>query len=190
MNLLTNIQYNNLIEKYTERHRTYHNLGHITLLFDIATGHGLTLSIPQRLAIWYHDVIYYPQHGIDNEVRSAEFLRTEFNSECHIKNEYVDRACKIILDTKTHTSNNHESQVVLDLDLAGLGFSSDFYCEAGKRIRQEYNYLTDEVWIANRKIFLQNMLKRNHIFYTPWGRDTYEGQARNNMEAELNELSR
>ena len=185
---LTPLQRHELVQRYNEPFRVYHNLEHITILFQLAAAHGLRLSIPQQLAIWYHDAIYFPNGGVENEQRSAELLRSHMESNCWISKALVDRAYKMILATKRHLSDDNETQVVLDLDLAGLGFDSESYYSAACKVRVEYNHLPDEVWNTNRAIFLKGMLDREYIFYTSWGRDFYEKQARRNMQAELNQL--
>src|SRR5574343_304672 len=123
--LLTPIQLHTVIEQYNQPFRVYHNLEHITILFQLAAAHGVRLSIPQQIAIWYHDAIYVASSMVENEVRSVEFMRDQLASNCWISNAIVDRAANIILATKRHISDDNETQVVLDLDLAGLGFDSE-----------------------------------------------------------------
>ena len=174
----------NLTIRYTESHRHYHNLEHITILFNLASAHGIRLSIPQQLAIWYHDCVYDPKSK-NNEENSCQILLDHHENEPINNHGYLSRAINIIMDTKTHTSNDHESQTVLDLDLAGLGFDFESYQYATKQIRQEYQHLTYEEWVTGRKIFLNNLLSRKYIFHTPWARDFYETKARRNIEREL-----
>lgn len=172
---------NDLIDRYSESHRHYHNLEHITILFNLASAHGLRLTIPQQMAIWYHDCVYDPKRK-DNETQSCEVLLKHHDTDPH---GFLNRAICIIMDTKTHTSNDHESQTVLDLDLAGLGFDYETYQYTTSLIRKEYEHLSNEEWLAGRKLFLNNLLSRDHIFYTPWARDFYETKARRNIEREL-----
>lgn len=186
--ILTLQQRAKLVKKYAEPHRHYHTLEHIATLFQLASAHGIKLSIPQQLAIWYHDAIYNI-NSTNNEQLSAEFFLSESSSNCWLSKTISDRTVNIILATKTHFSDIHEVQTVLDLDLAGLGFDWETYIGVAKdQVRLEYTYLNDNIWNINRKLFLRNMLKRNYIYYTPWARDSYERQARLNIERELKEL--
>lgn len=186
MSLLSFAQKADLITRYSEPHRKYHNLAHITTLFELATTHQVALSPAQQLAIWYHDAIYSPLNSSDNEALSAQLLINHFQSH----NSYqvriaAQKAKEIILSTKLHESTDNETQVVLDLDLAGLGFEWDYYSMSAELIRDEYSYLSEEVFLSERRLFLQKMLRRPFIFYTNWGRQEYERQAQSNMEAEL-----
>lgn len=167
---------------YSENHRYFHTMEHITILFNLASAHGIKLSIPQQLSIWYHDAIYEPTRK-DNEERSIELFLQHHSGT--LLPQYVSRVSNIILDTKTHIATNSESNDVLDLDLAGLGFDTDSYNYHTQQVRKEYSHLSDTIWNANRKLFLQSLINREYIFHTHWGRDFYEIKARKNIQKEL-----
>ena len=65
-----------LMEKYTEKHRYYHNMDHI----NSSLGHLDELSCSMEnsynieVALWFHDVIYDPKKT-DNEKMSAEYAK-------------------------------------------------------------------------------------------------------------------
>lgn len=171
-----------LVKRYSEPHRHYHNLEHISMLFATAASHGIRLSVPQVLAIWYHDSIYDPTTK-DNEEKSNELFLTH-HGDTLIK-DYTTRASNIIIDTKFHRSENSESHTVLDLDLCGFGYDWETFQYTTSLIRKEYAHLPDDVWKVNRKLFLEMMLNRTFIFNTHWGRDFYEIKARKNIQKEL-----
>jgi predicted metal-dependent HD superfamily phosphohydrolase len=187
--LFTPLQLNSLVQHYSEPFRVYHNLEHITVLFQLASAHGVRLTTAQQIAIWYHDAIYFASNSIENELRSAELMKDTLSQNSWISESTIDRAYNIILATKGHQSDDHETQTVLDLDLAGLGFDFDTYLFASHKVRAEFNHLSEEQWIKGRQVFLKSMLARDHIYYTPWGRDYYEKSARRNIEAELKMLT-
>jgi len=170
---------------YTEPHRAYHTLEHITIMFNLATAHGVKLSVPQQLAIWYHDCIYDPTRKDNEEQSNRLFLRHHDNV---LHPNYITRTSNIILDTISHISDNHESFDVLDLDLAGFGFDTNSYHYATSQIRLEFSHLSEEEWRYNRKQFLTSLLNRKHIFQTHWARDFYEIKARRNIEADIKSL--
>jgi len=62
-----------VIEKYTEPHRSYHNLSHIYSLLMMAEEYYDFIENPIlfELSIWFHDLIYDPSRN-DNEEKSAE----------------------------------------------------------------------------------------------------------------------
>lgn len=171
-----------LVKRYSEPHRHYHNLEHISMLFAAASGHGIRLSTPQMLAIFYHDAVYDPTRK-DNEEKSNE-LFLEHHAGTLIK-DYTIRVSNMIFDTKFHRSDDHESQVILDLDLCGFGYDYSTFQYTTSLVRKEYSHLSDDVWLANRKLFLESLLNRKYIFNTHWGRDFYEIKARRNIEREL-----
>lgn len=75
---------------------------------------------------------------------------------------------------------------MLDLDLAILGSSPEAYSAYVKNVKAEYtHYISEEVFDAGRAQFLRNFLMRDTLFFTPWGKDKFEKQARVNLESEL-----
>lgn len=186
--ILTSIQRDKLVSRYNEPHRFYHNLEHITVLFQLASAHGVRLSIPQQLAIWYHDAIYEPG-SVENEIKSAELLRTDCQSNCWLSEAIMYRAYDMVMATKRHLSSDNETQIILDLDLAGLGFDRASYEAATIKIHKEFEFRTGEPIPKDKRIlFLESLLSREYIFYTSWGRDFYERSARRNIQNEINDL--
>lgn len=173
-----------LLKSYSEPHRHYHTLEHLIALFQLSSSIGVRLSTPQIMAIWYHDSIYDPKSKT-NEEDSCQLLIEHQMLLKTISSNELGRAIGIIMDTKGHTSDNHESQTVLDLDLTGLGSDWKTYSYTIELIRKEYEHLSDDNWIAGRKLFLQSILTRNYIFNTHWGRDIYEEKAQMNISKEL-----
>lgn len=173
-----------LKQLYSQKNRHYHDLEHIAILFQLASAHGVRLSIPQQLAIWYHDCIYDATRN-DNEQLSCALLVKHHEDNVALNRGYVNRAINIIMDTKTHVGSDYESLAVIDLDLVGLGFDTASYKYATQQIRKEYMHLSDSEWRLGRIAFLNNLLKGEYIFYTNWARDFYEKQARRNIEQEL-----
>lgn len=187
--LLTPQQFNNLVARYSEPHRHYHTLAHITVMFQLAAGHGVRLSIPQQLAIWFHDAVYDPMDPGLNEIKSASLLNSICNENCWLSSAIVERAKSIVMATDGHLSDDHEAQTVIDLDLAGLGFDWATYKMSADNIAKEYCHMTSDRLIEGRRAFIEGMLGRPFIFYTPWGRDFYEHKARKNLETELKILT-
>jgi len=171
---------------YSEPHRHYHTMEHIAILFSLAAGHGIKLSVPQQLAIFYHDAVYDPTRKDNEEQSNNLFLRHHAET---LLPQYVERVSRIIMDTKTHNASSHESYDVLDLDLAGLGFEFNSYLYASEQVRAEYSHLSDSVWVYNRIWFLKTMLDRPFIYHTHWARDFYELKAKRNLEKELKLLT-
>ena len=94
--------YERLTSAYAEPQRHYHNRKHIAECleeFDQAR-HLARQPIAVELALWFHDAVYEPKAG-DNEERSAA-LAKECLNECGIGAPVVDAVSRLILATKTH----------------------------------------------------------------------------------------
>jgi predicted metal-dependent HD superfamily phosphohydrolase len=176
-----------LLTRYAESHRHYHTIDHIISTFQLASSLGVRLSAPQIMALWYHDAVYDPASKT-NEEDSCQLLIKHQEIESTLSNVHFGRALGIIMDTKWHISDDNESQIVIDLDLAGFGNDVKSYDHTTELLRKEYIHLTDNEWITGRKLFLQGILNRSYIFNTAWGKDMFEDKARSNITRELSKL--
>lgn len=168
---------------YMEPHRHYHTLTHITRMLETIKQHKIDVTDEQLIAIWYHDVVYDPTSSY-NESHSASAAAVDMVCSNRKLSE-VDIVRQIILDTENHRPTIEQSKLVIDLDLMGLADHVNSYFETGKLIRQEYSHLTDELWVAGRKRFIEKFLSRDHIFQTPWGIEHFERGAFSNLTREL-----
>ena len=172
-----------LAARYIEPHRHYHVLGHI--------GFGLREYFkffdkmdPVTFFAWlYHDSVYVPDRN-DNEARSA-MLFEEDNPEIGFDVKDADKIVSLILST-THTG---VTNIVTDIDLAGLGLPPEGYDENTRLIRMEYNFADDAMWKAGRMAFLTAFLARPQLYFTPQFAGAYTLQAQENMQRELTKLS-
>src|SRR5271166_4908226 len=172
-----------LAARYIEPHRHYHVLGHI--------GFGLREYFkffdkmdPVTFFAWlYHDAVYDPTRD-DNEARSAMVFERD-NPVLGFDVEDTDKIVSLILST-THTEHTN---IVTDIDLAGLGLPAEQYDENTRLIRIEYNFANDEMWKAGRTAFLKRFLARPQLYFSPQFAGAYTLQARENMQRELSRLS-
>ena len=65
-----------VIKRYSEKHRHYHNWQHIQEMFSLADSLNIKLSEAQMIAIIFHDVVYNIGDK-DNELKSALFMKEE-----------------------------------------------------------------------------------------------------------------
>lgn len=198
---------------YSEKHRQYHNLRHITGMMDKLRGLKGTKyekyvdSIEMHLAILFHDIVYNPKSE-DNEERSVEFLFKvipllvpEIMAECP---EVLERVAFMIMCTKKHvipeSPDCHEmfaqyeeleemTKVFLDLDLSiFLGKMSELRLyEDG--IRAEYDFVPDTQYYPARLSILENFMNRPKIFLS----DAFENaneRARTNLFNLIVDVSR
>lgn len=189
----------NLTVLYSAPGRHYHNLDHINWclaeLEQCSTHFGLSADEIEilKIAIWWHDAVYNPYSKL-NEVNSANL----FHKNC--TDNFIDRMNKpkmhaimdMILLTARHTSclslSNQLEQILLDIDLASLGYDHTTFLRNNGNIRKEYYFVDQETYCKASISFLQTMLEKKRIYYTDYFYDKYEQQARSNMEWQVSFL--
>ncbi|CAM1339977.1 conserved hypothetical protein [Tenacibaculum amylolyticum] len=176
-----------LYVRYTEKHRTYHNLQHLKELFGYYDTYIGELSQPNLVAfsIFYHDIIYNIWKK-DNEEKSAKVALQSLatiisRSELNIINEQI-------IATKTHESNFSDTQFLIDFDLAILGQSTAVYQQYATLIRTEYKLVPDFLYYKGRKKVLQHFIDKPFIYKTEVFINLYEKAAKKNLVEELNQL--
>ncbi len=171
---------------YSVETRYYHNLDHIAYMVSKAMEYKKQLADQDTLmfSIFYHDIVYDPQRG-DNEERSAEIARQRLTS-LEVPQEKIARCTQQILATYDHLNyNDNDTEYLLDFDLAYLGESRQNYRDYCSKIRKEYYVYRDAIYQTKRAKALQNFLDRDYIFHTDEFRHQYEKQARENLSLEL-----
>lgn len=166
---------------YGHPSRAYHNLEHIHNMLKKLTESERFAKHPHRiiLGIWFHDAIYDPTRT-DNEVKSAEFWIRKMTP--YLPEEPLTWGKMAILATINHFPNpDPDIQLLLDLDLAGLGASWEVFQENSEQIRQEYEHVSDDDFRKGRKAFLEKMLERPRLFGTEYWHNLLEERARANL---------
>lgn len=157
-----------IIEKYSEKKRFYHNLSHIQALLKSAVKLKDYFQDYNsvRLAIWFHDVIYNTKKS-SNEEKSAE-LAVKVLTELNIPIATINLVEKMIIATKAHSINGltEDGKIFLDLDLSILGASPEIYQQYYQAIRKEYSWVPWFLYRRSRKSILSGFLAREHIFFT------------------------
>jgi predicted metal-dependent HD superfamily phosphohydrolase len=149
-----------LVAAYSSVGRYYHTLEHIQQVLETIESIRTTNPTPRwqaanfpaiELAAWFHDVIYDSQ-AKNNEEKSAEYAVTALN-ELGIPIFTVERVKQLILNTKTHQAltDDIDSQILLDSDLAILGAPEWQYKAYVRSIRQEYSWMNDQPYRVGRK---------------------------------------
>jgi predicted metal-dependent HD superfamily phosphohydrolase len=187
-----------LVAAYSGDGRSYHKLEHIQLVLEtieqIRRGPpplaAPNLNLPAiQLSAWFHDVIY-DSRAKDNEEKSAEYAEATLNF-LKIPKSTTAQVKNLIVATKNHQSLSDDinSQVLLDADLAILGSGEAQYQAYAQAIRQEYAWVSDAEYRVGRKQVLQKFLQRKRIYSTHQLFDTLEEKARQNLQAEVAALS-
>lgn len=95
----------------------------------------------------------------------------------------------MIVATATHQSDDLETQIFLDADMAILGASPEVYAAYIAAVRHEYTIYPDLIYNGGRRKFVAATLQRERIYHTDHFHSRYEAQARINLSQELKSLS-
>lgn len=174
-----------MLARYREPHRAYHNLSHVKSVLGMISEHTNPSSELIAAAI-LHDVIYDPRAS-DNEEQSAQYARRVLADSTLSP----DRVAELILFTKGHDApeDDTEAAALLDADLAVLAGYEQDYDSYAKAIRLEYWHVDPETYRAGRRQVLERLLARPYIFRLPENIWIFEQTARANLHRELNSLA-
>lgn len=185
--------FHTLVNCYQQGERDYHNLNHVRQVLARIDELAKYAADPDtvRLAAWFHDAIYDPLAS-DNELRSAEFA-TEVLTELGLPAETVAEVARLIRLTADYalptwqqaSPDDTNAHVLLDADLAGLSISAAEFDHYADHIRREFAAIPDEQFRTGRLSFLQRLLERERIYYTPQMLDCCEAAARENIQREM-----
>ena len=196
---LANRWLRNIKSHYRESRRYYHTVSHIQQMLDLFIAFRGTLNNPDTvfLAIVFHDVIYNPRAGDNEELSVVEFERfyreitqNKDNSlKLAVNNTIVSQ---YILATKTHNVSENADQdmlMFLDFDMSILGATEVEYVTYSQQIRYEYQHVPLGIYIQRRSEVLKGFLAYPAIFNSDSFRVTHEQTARNNIAREISRLT-
>ena len=196
---VTNRWLRNIKSHYKEPQRYYHTISHIQQMLDLFLTFRGTLNNPDAvfLAILFHDVIYNPRAGDNEELSVVEFERfyreITQDKDCRLKLAVNNaRVSQYILATKTHNvSDNADEDMLmfLDFDMSILGAGEVEYVEYSQQIRYEYQHVPLGTYTQRRSEVLQGFLAYPAIFNTDSFKVTHEQTARNNIAREISHLN-
>ena len=183
--------FNQIVLAYSTPNRFYHNLEHIHQVLEIIqTLEYQTQDLKTiQLAAWFHDIVYDTK-AKDNEEKSANYA-VECLLALSIPGNVIKNVKRLILTTKNHEAltNDCDARVLLDADLAILGSNPVDYRKYTQKIRKEYIWVTELEYFVGRQKVLQNFLQRQNIYFTQTMQQTKEKNARNNLQAEIEEIN-
>lgn len=182
--------YAELMGRYAEQHRRYHNLQHLAECLEVRDRLGRSTEAPAEvdLALWFHDAIYEPA-ARDNEARSAEWL-DRIASAAGIDAAIRKRLNALILATRHNASPlSFAESTLVDADLSILGAASARFDEYCLQIRAEYRYVPNFLYRRKRCQVLQGFCDRDRIYTTKGFYEHLEVQARENLARAIDALS-
>jgi predicted metal-dependent HD superfamily phosphohydrolase len=188
-NELANNLWLEIFTKYSEAKRQYHTIDHLEAM--ISNLNEVKENIEDwdttLFAVFYHDVIYKASSS-SNEADSAKLAMERLSTIAYPANK-IAKCANMILATKQHlTSEDNDTNFLLDADLAILGTSEEEYQKYKDQIREEYAIYPDFIYNNGRKKTLNHFLLKEAIYKTEYFLKKYETQAHINISNELNEL--
>lgn len=195
-----------IAQAYSEPHRHYHGLSHLSAMFRQYDQVRHLLNYPEAVSdsIWMHDF----RMDVDlaaystNEARSAraylELARDYAPRMLSVTDEHegglpygrVGLVAEFIMCTKGHQVNSPflqghpkalaDAKLFLDIDLSILSAPAGECDEYDENIRKEFAAVPDKLFASERARVLRNFLERERIYFT----DVFaphEGTARDNL---------
>ncbi|MCA9805857.1 MAG: hypothetical protein KC777_28005 [Cyanobacteria bacterium HKST-UBA02] len=177
-----------LTARYSEAHRHYHTMEHISGVLSSLARFEQEPSPAQIFAAFYHDAVYATRRH-DNETKSAALARRSLET-MGLKPELIETVEVLILSTINHQPlwGSRETLLFLDCDLITLGSPKDSYDRYSRSIRQEYDWVPEDKYREGRLKVLRSFTERREIFFVEEIRKQFESQARANLEAEIGVL--
>jgi predicted metal-dependent HD superfamily phosphohydrolase len=176
-----------LAGRYGEPHRRYHTRAHLTAVLDLVDELAAHADDPDavRLAAWFHDAVYDPERG-DNEERSA-WLAERMLTDTDVGHQVTAEVARLVRLTATHAPEpgDRNGHVLCDADLAILAAEPERYAAYAAAVREEYAFVPDEYFARGRADVLRGLLELPALFHTPEARTRLEPRARHNIETEL-----
>ena len=182
-----------LLRSWARWPRAYHDTTHLRACLrhlQAVPGHqpgAIHNPHAVALALWYHDAIYWPWSG-HNEERSADWAR-QFLLSQGLPTALAETVHQHVMDTR-HTPGplTGDALWVVDIDLAILGQNDAVYRQFERNVRREYFFVRWPRYVAGRSAVLQGFLDRPHIYGTDYFAQRYEAQARANLQQALSAL--
>jgi predicted metal-dependent HD superfamily phosphohydrolase len=175
-----------VVAAWSEPHRRYHDLNHLAAVLGLVDELAAAAPDPDavRLAAWYHDVVYDPARG-DNEQVSAERARAGLRGL--VTDERLAEVVRLVLLTDGHDPEpgDGDGAVLCDADLAVLASEPAHYAVYASAVREEYGHLSDAEFTAGRIAVLEQLLALPELYRLPAVAADWTPRARANLTAEL-----
>jgi pantetheine-phosphate adenylyltransferase len=149
-----------VVDQYRQSHRHYHNLRHLT---EVVAHLCLLKDFDDELflAAVYHDAVYDPKAG-DNEERSAQLFMAH-SKDSELKDQQKKNIRQMILDTKTHVASSEKSRALIDADLNILSQPFSRQLEFEHQIFKEYQFTSYNNYREKRLEVLTSLNKNGAL---------------------------
>jgi pantetheine-phosphate adenylyltransferase len=138
-----------VIKRYDEPHRYYHNFDHIIYMLNFLGD----ISDELFIAVIFHDIVYDPKRS-DNEEMSVKLLESNYPYDLEISNA--------IMDTKTHKPSGTLSELLCEADLNILNSTFKNLVDFENKIFKEYQFVDWKIYKRERIKILNNLKNNNN----------------------------
>ncbi len=193
-----NEPFDDLVERYSEPHRVYHDLDHLIDVVD--TFEHLPPSCqPEEprttlFALFYHDAIYrLGTRG--NEAFSAVFAMFDARI-MGVSHRMPNLRYRVQATDHKNLARTFDDCLICDIDLAHFDKEWEEFSDARERVRLEYlPFAREKEWTASeyaqqRAGALGKFVQRPTIYQTPYFKEKFEAQAQENLKRHIAELTR
>jgi predicted metal-dependent HD superfamily phosphohydrolase len=181
-----------LLARWQEPHRRYHGLAHLTVVLSIVDANGTLADdlAAVRLAAWFHDAVYDPAAGGNEEASAglAERLLSDLNAPTSL----VSEVARLVRLTAGHVveAGDRNGALLADADLAILAAEQEAYDEYAVAIRREYAHVPDSLYRMGRRKVLEALLDLPELYRIVPARAQWTERARVNLRREIAALAR
>jgi predicted metal-dependent HD superfamily phosphohydrolase len=178
-----------ILAAYSEGHRRYHALAHLLYVLRrldvLCSLLGLEhLPLEVVFAAFYHDAVYDPKRE-DNEERSGLWAEADLR-RMGATEEFVAEVGRLVRTTAGHAATDEGAALLHDADLGAWGESAAVHEAAAGGIREEYDFVPEEIFRRRRAEILESFLGQA-IFLVPGQRER-EARALRNLKGEIRSL--
>ena len=173
-----------LLATYADPGRGYHDSVHLaevlTRLDELAAAGVSFDPTVVALAAWFHDAVY------DGE-RDAEERSAAWAEQALAGTPYAAEVARLVRLTETHdpAPDDFGGQALCDADLAILASPRERYDAYVAGVRRDHAHLSDADFVSGRAAVLHDLVTRERLFHTSYGRQAWERAARANVDREL-----
>lgn len=175
-----------LRQRWSEPHRHYHDVAHLTAVLDVIDAHAQAARTPDRvrLAAWWHDAVYDPRAAGDANERAGAELAERVLGTLGVPHREIVR---LVLVTAGHdpAPGDTDGTLLCDADLAVLARPAAGYDAYAAAVRREYAHLPDDAFRAGRTRVLESLLALPALYRLPDLHAAWEERARANLTREL-----
>jgi len=159
--------YNDMVNRWSESHRFYHNLNHLNYIIEKLEKSYFDgiITEPERnkliVVAFFHDIVYNPKAD-DNESQSVRYFIEKCKDIGVATDDFIDDVSMMIMDTKYRVKPNDSlSSIFWEIDNSILDSNINKLIEYEHQIFKEYQWVSYDVYKENRIKFLESSLGRN-----------------------------